>query len=607
MRDFGTENAAVVRVAELAEAAKVGEVAALVAVSDHGLLVRFAVPCGTDCDEVGGDDEWEPQGAAAIADTAGRLSVRLTRALQDAQLAGVTDVIPAYSTVLVRYEPRAVDAGELAQKVRRVVAAIIPEGLPLASARAERSGPERRVELPVCYGGEHGPDLEEVARQLGMSPSELIARHAAAHYRVVFFGFAPGFGYLGGLPKALHVPRLATPRPRIPAGSVAIAGAQAGVYPLAGPGGWRLLGRTALPLVRLAAEPWTRLQLGDQVRFVPVERLADEDEREEPASQPRGEGALEVLSAGALTTVQDLGRPGWAGLGISAGGAADPLALRLGNRLVGNQDGAAALELTLRGPELRARAAVTAALVGPGVATLDGRPVPAGETLRIAAGQILRCGPLAGGARAYLCVRGGLAVPAVCGSAATDVRGRFGGLAGRGLKRGDVLALDRAVGPEAGDPLPVRRLTQTGHELLAARRSLRVVWGAQADWFSEPVREQLARRSLTVTPQADRTGIRLRAAEPLFPRDPTRQLLTEGLSAGAVQVPPDGQPILVGVEHQTTGGYPKIAQIVSADLPQLGRLRPGDTIQLVPISHDEARDLLRTEAQLLADAIDRPL
>lgn len=618
MREFGRKDAAVV-VAELGELAELGVFAELQAASDHGLLVRFSFPDGTHFDEVGVDEEWEPAGAAAIADAAGRLSARLIArlagALLDAQLTGVTDVVPAYSTVLVRYEPRAVEAEDLAQEVRRVVAAVINwhrhrhrhqhQGQQLA--QGARSDPERRVELPVCYGGEHGPDLAEVAHRLGMSPSELIARHAAARYRVVFFGFAPGFGYLSGLPRELHVPRLATPRPRIPAGSVAIAGAQAGVYPLAGPGGWQLLGRTALPLVRLTAEPWTRLQLGDEVRFVPVERVSDDSEDPKALgteTQPRGESAMEVLSAGALTTVQDLGRPGWARLGISAGGAADPVALRLGNRLVGNRDGAAALELTLLGPELRARTALTAALVGPVAATLDGHPVPSGETLRIAPGQILRCGSLQaqGGARAYLCLRGGLAVPTVCSSAATDVRGRFGGRAGRGLKRGDLLDL----GLDEGAPPSVQRLTAEGRELLGTRRRLRVVWGAQADWFSEAVREQLTRLPLSVTPQADRTGIRLRATEPLLPRDPTRQLLTEGLSAGAVQVPPDGQPILVGVEHQTTGGYPKLAQIVSADLPQLGRLRPGDTIHLVPISHDEARDLLRTEARLLAAAIAAP-
>lgn len=600
MRDFGREDATAVKLAMR------GEVRAA---SDHGLLIRFAVPGGTYCDEVGVDDEWEPAGAAAIADAAGQLTGRLTSALLDAQLTGVTDVVPAYSTVLVRYEPREVDAEDLAPRVRSIVDGIVGREL----AGEGRSGGARRVELPVCYGGEHGPDLEEVARCLGMSPSELIARHAEARYRVVFFGFAPGFGYLSGLPRELRVPRLATPRPRIPAGSVAIAGGQAGVYPLAGPGGWRLLGRTALPLVRLAAEPWTRLSLGDEVRFVPVDREIDQviDQvivaSEDPEAQPRGDAAIEVLSPGALTTVQDLGRPGWARLGISAGGAADPVALRLGNRLVGNRDGAAALEMTLRGPELRARIATTAALVGPVTATLDGHPVPDGETLRIAPGQILRCGSLDGGARAYLCFRGGLFVPQVCRSAATDVRGRFGGLAGRGLKRGDVLALgpDRELGPDADDPQPVCRLTAEGRELLGRRRSLRAVFGAQADWFSEPVRTQLARLPLTVTAQADRTGIRLHAAEPLYPRDPTRQLQTEGLSAGAVQVPPDGQPIVVGIEHQTTGGYPKLLQIVSADLPQLGRLRPGDTIELVPISHDEARDLLQTEARLLAAAVDR--
>ncbi|MFO0577518.1 MAG: 5-oxoprolinase subunit PxpB [Polyangia bacterium] len=565
-------------------------VPSVVAASDHSLLVRLAT------------------GAAEVGEVDPGALRRLTERLAASSLPGVVDVVPGYGTILLRLQ-----AGAAPEALHDAVAALAESEVAKAPPGPRDETP-RIVELPVCYGGEHGPDLDEVARRAGLSPHQAIARHSGADYEVLFLGFAPGFAYLRGLPAELVTPRLATPRAQVAAGSVAIAGAQAGIYPQAGPGGWRILGRTPLPLVRLGETPWTRLVPGDRVRFVPIDgatfaRLAADADApaEGPDATAVGEAALEVLSPGPLTTVQDLGRPGWARLGISAGGAADPLALRLANRLVGNPDGAAALELTLRGPELLARRAVTVALVQAAPAgaplTLDGAPVPGGRALRLRAGQVLRCGLLSGGARAYLSVRGGLAVPTVCGSAATDVRGRFGGLDGRPLRRGDRLAL-AARHDDEDSPGPPLQLSSAGRALLQPRRTLRVVPGAQADWFPPQIHDELPQRRFTVTPQADRTGLRLATDPPLRLLDPGRQLRTEGVTAGALQVPADGQPILLGVEQQATGGYPKLAQVISADRPQLGRLRPGDVLALEPVTPEQARVILQTDEALLAAAVE---
>lgn len=211
----------------------------IVAASDHALLVRF------------GD---------AIDERAGVRVLALYRALSGDPPRGVVDLHPAYASLLVRFDPAVVMPGAVEAAVRA------------ACADAADGGgvTGRLVEVPVRYGGDDGPDLADVARLSGLSPDELVARHAAAPYRVAFLGFAPGFPYLTGLPRELHVPRLASPRTRVPAGSVAIAGAQAGIYPSPSPGGWRLLGRTDLALYTPDDDPPARLAPGDRVRFVPV-------------------------------------------------------------------------------------------------------------------------------------------------------------------------------------------------------------------------------------------------------------------------------------------------------------------------------------------------
>jgi antagonist of KipI len=288
--------------------------------------------------------------------------------------------------------------------------------------------------------------------------------------------------------------------------------------------------------------------------------------------------AIRVVSPGLLTTVQDLGRFGWAHFGISASGAADAFALRAGNLLVGNQENAAALEMTLMGGAFEFEARAVVALTGSDF----GADLPLWRPLEVKAGQTVRCGPSRSGARCYLCVRGGIGVAKVMGSASTHV---MTGVGGRALRSGDVLP----IGDDA-----VRRPRGTAKDVppLLAGDALRVTDGPQAGSFAD----DRYRGIYTVSEESNRMGLRLRG--PAIPSAPGH-MLTEGVPLGAVQVPPGGQPIILFVEHQTTGGYPKPANVISADFRRLGQLRPRDQVSFERVTIEQALRWLRQQEQWL--------
>ena len=295
---------------------------------------------------------------------------------------------------------------------------------------------------------------------------------------------------------------------------------------------------------------------------------------------------LRVVRPGFLTTVQDGGRPGHAHLGISASGAADALALRLGNLLVGNDVNAAALEMTLVGGAFVFDAPVHVALAGADFgATLGGKPVAVGESIQVDAGVTLEFAAARSGARGTLCVRGGIQVPMVLGSASTHLLTGLGGHCGRALAGGDRLAIGLAPSRVDSIRLDARWLRQ-----LYEPAPIRVTPGPQADRFEPLSASPLVNSAYTVLEQSNRMGIRFAGAA----IEPTvrEELLPEGVSLGAIQVPNDGQPIILFVEHQTTGGYPKIANVISADMHRVGQLRPRDTIRFELVSFDRAHQLL---------------
>ena len=304
--------------------------------------------------------------------------------------------------------------------------------------------------------------------------------------------------------------------------------------------------------------------------------------------------ALRVVAPGFLTTVQDLGRPGHAAAGVSASGAADPLALRIGNRLVGNRDDAPGLEMTLLGGSFRFEDDGVFALAGADSgARVGDRAVAPWTPCPARAGDTLVCGAMLGGARSYLCVRGGMAVPLVFASASTHLQTGLGGFEGRPLRAGDRLlvgspdkgeAFDRAVDPSN---LPGYR----------AGEPFRVTEGPQASWFAPEAQAVFHGTSWRVAESSDRMGIRL--SGPSIQLAKPRELATEGVLSGAIQIPPGGLPIVLFVEHQTTGGYPKLANVIAADLARLGRLRPRDAVRFEPICLADARARLRAQEEAL--------
>lgn len=306
--------------------------------------------------------------------------------------------------------------------------------------------------------------------------------------------------------------------------------------------------------------------------------------------------ALLVLQTGIHTTVQDLGRTGFQDVGVPVSGPLDRVSLRLANALVGNAPGAPALEMLLAGPTLEVTCeAVRVALVGCDAALEIGgaraRRVAPGSSARLVRGETLRIARLGATACAYLAVEGGIQVTPCLGSAATYVRGRFGGVSGQALRAGDCLPL----GVDAAAPRGEKRLA---HPLdLALDQPIRVVLGPQADYFTEAAIHTFLSSDYVVSSQADRMGFRLDG--PALPHAQGYNIVSDGIVAGSIQVPGSGLPIVLMADAQTTGGYPKIATVISADTPVLGRRKPGCVVRFAAVSVAEAEDLRRLQEAVI--------
>lgn len=621
--------------------------------------MRRILPCGDDAVLVELDDLDEATALAA--------------SLRDDPVPGVADLVPGARTVLVQLA-----AGADRERV-------------IAALRARDVGPRQAegelVEVRVVYDGE---DLAEVARLTGLSTEEVVARHAAATYRVAFTGFAPGFAYLSGLDPALAVPRRETPRARIPAGALAVAGEFTAVYPRSSPGGWRLIGRALDDMWRLDRDPPALLRPGMRVRFVTVDAgdgaeqvgTGDSTERalggDGPATDAATQGAAagsdsgrsgagaaeramggaaarsatdtgagsagdgaagpegragvatavaegttgtpvrhaprspaaEVVAAGPYALIEDLGRPGAAALGVSPSGAMDRGALRRANAFVGNEPGAAAIETALGGLVLRARGPLTLAVTGaeapltirgqgdaPEAAddSLDTgdtaadrsdmaetedaareervreRSAPFDRPFALADGEELTVGAAVRGVSSIVAFRGGIDVDPVLGSRSRDV---LAGLGPEPLVPGAVLPMGSRIAGAAlpwAEPAPA--LAAAGEEVW-----LDVVLGPRDDWFTRQAILDLTDQDWGVQPQSNRVGLRLAGERPLA-RGREGELPSEATVTGALQVPPDGQPILFAADRPLTGGYPVIAVVTRAHLDRAAQAPPGARIR----------------------------
>ena len=485
------------------------------------------------------------------------IDVRVNRDVQavaarllERPLAGVTDVVPSYTTVYVEYDATLVAGG----RVRRWADAIAEH----AGAAPER----RRVTVPVDY---RGADLAEVASRTGLSESEVVARHAGRDYHVFALGFTPGFPYLGLVDPALRLPRRATPRARVAAHSVAIANEQTGVYPSASPGGWHLLG-TALVAMYAPQRPEPFLvRPGDEVRFVPAaagQPPADPEPLQLLPREPR-RPLLEVAEAGLLDVVVDGGRTLMGRFGLARSGPLDAWSAGLANHLIGNPAGAAALELNLSGPTLVARAAGVAGFAGWGLQPLrNGRALDCIALIEFERGDVITFRPLPHGSRAYLAVPGGIESARFGSSASVDLRAGLG----RALAVGDVLGSMRAVDAARPGTVASAMVVSAGPDPVP----IRIEPGPQA---TDDALSALCERPFVVR-GADRMGVRLTGAAVLG-----GEVLSEATALGAVQVTPDGDPIVLLNDRGTLGGYAKPALVDPRDLPRVGQLLPGRRVR----------------------------
>ncbi len=306
---------------------------------------------------------------------------------------------------------------------------------------------------------------------------------------------------------------------------------------------------------------------------------------------------IQILEPGALTTVQDLGRPGHLRYGIPPSGPIDHAAFVTANRLAGNGDGAAGLECTVLGPRFVAEApcaiAVTGALMP---LTINGAEAPAWTTLILREGDVVKLGPARAGLRAYVALSGGLDVPSALGSRSTYVRGRLGGLDGRALRKDDRLALFSA-------PLPrLRRARARAIPAFDPEPEIRVVLGPQADRFTDEGLRTLLGGAYEMLPQSDRMGARFRGER--IAHVAGHDILSDGIALGSIQVPGDGQPIALLVDRQSTGGYTKAATVCSFDIGRLGQVKPGHRVRFRAVDLAQAQRTLRDWRAALADVLE---
>ncbi|MDR0837551.1 MAG: carboxyltransferase domain-containing protein [Propionibacteriaceae bacterium] len=505
--------------------------------------------------------------------------------------AGVVDIVPAARTVLVVSTDSA-------------VATSLRPWLATVSVLDLETSPTEPVTIEVVYDGE---DLAWVAAHLGLSDQGVVEWHTTQTWRCAFTGFAPGFAYCVGETANLAVPRRSSPRPLVPAGSVGLAGEFSAVYPKSSPGGWQLIGRTTALLWDVERERPALIGPGDQVRYVAVREIVTV-ERDDVGHKPKAPAAdtlsgpaLEIVSPGWQSLIEDQGRPAMLHMGVSPSGAWDTAAAAAANAAVGNIPSCPVVETV--GPlVVRARGGVTIAWADR-VGVCGPLTLADGEEFSVPAGSW----------RGYVAVTGGFTVPKTLGSASRDVLAGLGPLP---LSAGDLLPVlmpsqtdDSAVitGQSQNDCACHDAKSANGNAVMRAHTTpilpalpyadicrvspsekdtstpsvmtLTVTLGPRNDWITPQALTSFLRQEWEVSPESNRIGVRLEGT-PLA-RVATAELPSEGTVAGAVELPPSGLPVILMRDHPVTGGYPVVAVVTDAGVNALAHATPGTKLRFV--------------------------
>lgn len=483
--------------------------------------------------------------------------------------AGLTEVVPAFTTILLQFSGQGEcdrAFGELSRNRR-------------SPRPVEEDTGIRHHEIPVRYGG---PDLDRVAATAGMRIADVIRIHSAPRYRVHCLGFSPAFPYLGGLDPRIHTPRLETPRLRVPAGSVAIGGEQTGIYSIPSPGGWNLIGRTDTPMFRpdpLEVEDAFFLRAGDRVQFIPVASVSVAPDlppdavasgsgtaNPEEASEP-GMASLRIQSTGVGISIQDLGRPGYRRFGVPAGGVMDPHAAGWANRLLENPPDAPVLEMCLQGQCLEVLESGWMAWTG-GAASGP----RSWSAFRVRAGEMIRFPGESSAVWSYVSVPGGFLAPRILGSASANPRAAMGAR----TEPGSLLFRQRGSDFSPPSATDVRRPAWVEKPEPSGIPDLPVWPGPQWECFSPAVRDLFFSTEWTLSSQCDRVGYRLMGPEL---RSTGGGMISEPVLPGSIQVPPGGQPIVTMPDGPTLGGYPKLGILEPDARVRLARCQAGQRVR----------------------------
>lgn len=493
-------------------------------------------------------------------------TLALYASLRAQTLKGITELVPAARTVMATFNPVYLSRQQLIDHIAR---------LPLVNGRASET---RTVTVPVRYDGE---DLPVLAESLGLSVAQLIEHHQSVNWTVAFTGFAPGFAYMVSADWRRQIPRRATPRTRIPAGALALAGEFSGIYPQASPGGWQLIGSTEEKMWDMARNPPALLQPGAEVRFVDESRhpVISLPAASTMPTKNRGDypAVLTLLASGLHCSWQDGGRHGQASMGVSESGALDKFAWQEANRLVGNDIHTPVLEITCGGFHARAQTDLVLAVTGAACgiylhAEGEQRPLKTGRPYALQAGDEIRFDAPTRGLRNYLSIRGAYCPEYQLTSASCDSLAQVGPPP---LQQGDSLCVDpHASLKMVGEPREREQTLPASGDVV----TLDVVAGPRTDWFDADALNHLTTQSWRVTPQSNRIGLRLDGECPLT-RTQHQELPSEGTCTGAIQVPANGQPVLFLNDHPLTGGYPVIAAVAPHHLDLAGQISPGCVIR----------------------------
>ncbi len=520
---------------------------------------------------------------------------KFNKMLTDYNHEAIIDTIPSYCALLINYKPELIRYGELVKFLRDLSENI----------NSELEQDKEIVEIPVLYGSEKGIDIEAVAKHNNLSKENVISLHSEPEYLIYMLGFTPGFPYLGGMNKKIATPRLETPRVKIEAGSVGIAGEQTGIYPINSPGGWQIIGQTPIELFNINRKNPILLKSGQYIKFKPInqeefDKIKAQNEEDKLLYSSysntdnynyQSKKGFIVRNQGFLTTIQDSGRYQYQAFGVPVSGAMDMYSLSLANILVDNDIDEAVLEATMLGPTIEFTEDNIIAITGANLMpSINGIDISMNTAFLCHKGDILSFKGVKSGSRAYIAFSGGLDVPKVMGSKSTYIKAGIGGYKGRKLEKNDEIGFENpklSIANLAHRKISVKE--KSDNQMSKESLKLRVVMGPQENYFTENGIKSFLSSTYTVSNEFDRMGCRLEGEKIQHVRD--GNIISDGISFGAIQVPSHGTPIVMLADRQTVGGYAKIANVISVDLPKIAQAKAGDKISFEKISIEEAQDL----------------